>query len=133
MGFKVTIETRFKIPEAIKEVEGAASGMLEASANVVRDAAKMAVRPGYGPGAHPHRTPHIDTGNLMRDIQTGEEYREGMALVREVGNMEETYYGSILELGWHSEAGNFFIYKWLWPSLELSIGNIRHIISGTKL
>lgn len=133
MAFKVTIETKFKIPEAIKEVEKAASGMLDGAATVVRDAAKESVRPGYGPGPHPHKTPHIDTGNLMRDIQKGEEYQEGSALIREVGNTEATYYGGILELGWHSRAGNFFIYKWLWPSLELSIGNIRHIISGTKL
>lgn len=133
MAFKVTIETKFKIPEAIKEVERAASGMLEASANVVRDNAKDNVRPGYGPGPHPHRTPHIDTGDLMRDIQKGEEYKEGDALVREVGNMEATYYGSILELGWHSQAGNWFRYPWLWPSLESSVGDIQHIISGMKL
>ena len=133
MGFKVTIETKFKIPEAIKEVEGAASGALEASANVVRDAAKMAVRPGYGPGPHPHRTPHIDTGDLMRDIQKGEEYKEGNALVREVGNMEATYYGSILELGWTSVGGNYFRYPWLWPSLELSVGAIRRIVASMKL
>lgn len=135
MAFKVTIETKFKIPEAIKEIEGAASGMLEGSANVVRDATKMAVRPGYGPGPHPHRTPHIDTGDLMRDIQTGEEYKEGDALVREVGNMEATYYGSILELGWYSRgaASRFYRYPWLWPALLSSIGDIRQRISSVKL
>ena len=136
MAFKVTVETKFKIPEAIKEVERAASGMLDGAASVVRDAAKENVRPGHGPSPHgtkPH--PWIDTGDLMRDIQKGDEYREGQSLVREVGNTDATYYGSILEIGWHTRGtvSRFFRYPWLWPALLSSIGDIRQRIGSVKL
>lgn len=133
MGFKVTIETKFKILEAIKEVERAASGMLEASASVVAARAREHVRPGVGPGPHPHRTPHVDTANLLRTITVGEQYKEGEALVREVGNRETAPYGKFLEVGWYSSAGNFFRYPWLWPAVEFSVGDIRRVIASMKL
>lgn len=133
MTFKATVEITFKIPEAIKEVEKATSDMLDGAATVVAMRAKDAVAPGRGPGPHPHRTPHIDTGDLMRDIQVGEEYKEGEVLVREVGNTEATPYGKFLEVGWFSRGGNFFRYPWLWPSLESSASDIRRVIATTKL
>lgn len=133
MTFKVTIETKFKIPEAIKEVERAASGMLEGAATVVATQAKKHTQPGSGPGPHPHRTPHIDTGELMRSIEVGDEYKEGDALVREVGSQDSASYGKFLEIGWHSRAGNFWRYPWLWPALELSVGDIGRMIASMKL
>lgn len=133
MAFKVTVETKFKIPEAIKEVEKAASGVVHGAANVVAARARKHVQPGMGPGPHPHRTPHVDTANLLRTITVGEQYKEGEALVREVGNRETAPYGSTLEIGWHSKAGNFFRYPWLWPALEFSVGDIRRMIASMKL
>lgn len=134
MAFKVTIETKFKIPEAIKEVEGAASGMLDGAASVVATQAQRHVQPGIGPSPHggrPH--PWIDTGDLMRSIKVGDEYKEGNALVREVGNSAETPYGAYLEVGWHSRDGGFHRWPWLFPALEVSVGAIRQIIASMKL
>ena len=126
------IDIKWNMDNVIKDVGNVADMVLEGAAILVQRQAQENVRPGCGPGPHPHPG-RIDTGNLMRDIQVGEVYREGNALVREVGNNEVTFYGSILEGGWVSVAGNYFRYPWLWPSLEANVGNIRRMVQGIRL
>jgi len=73
------------------------------------------VTPGVGPGPHPHK--HIDTGWLMVNIVWLEQMRwRGAVLNSAIGNTNAAPYGLFLEVGWHSKAGNFFRYPWLWPS-----------------
>ncbi len=127
------IDVKWYADNVIRDVENVADMVLEGAAILVRDQARENVRPGQGPGPHPHVSAHIDTGNLMRDIQVGELYKEGNVLVREVGNNEATFYGGILEIGWFSSAGNWFRYPFLWPALEVSVGNIRRMVQGIRL
>ena len=130
---RAQIDVKWYEANVIKDVEHVVDMVLEGAAILVRDQARHNVAPGVGPSPHglkPH--PHIDTGNLMRDTQVGDVYREGNSLVREVGNTDVTFYGSILEGGWYSRAGNFFIYKWLWPALEVSVGSIRRMVAGIR-
>ncbi len=129
---RAQIDVKWYEGNVIKDVEHVADMVLEGSAILVRDQAREHVRLGVGPGPHPHPG-RIDTGNLMRDTQVGEMYREGNSLVREVGNNEATFYGSILEAGWHSRAGNWFRYPWLWPALEVSVGPIRRMVAGIRI
>ena len=129
---RAQIDVKWYEANVIKDVEHVADMVLEGAAILVRDQARENVRPGCGPGPHPHPG-RIDTGNLMRDTQVGEMYREGNSLVREVGNAEATFYGSILEGGWTTSLGNYFRYPWLWPSLEANVGNIRRMVQGIRL
>ncbi len=131
---RAEIHTKWYTDNIIRDVEYTADMILESAAIMVRDQAKEHVRPGVGPSPHgvkPH--PWIDTGDLMRDIQVGDLYRVGNTLIREVGNNEATFYGSILEAGWFSQAGNFFRYPWLWPSLMIKVGDIRRMVAGIRL
>ena len=129
---RAQIDVKWYEANVIKDVEHVADMVLEGAAILVRDQARENVRPGCGPGPHPHPG-RIDTGNLMRDTQVGEVYREGNSLVREVGNTEATFYGSILEGGWYSCAGNWFRYPWLLPALYSEVGAIRKMVSGIRL
>jgi len=82
---------------------------------LVEEYAKFSVSPGVGPGPHPHRTEHEDTGAL-RDSITSDVDVKGTRAIGEVGTDLE--YGAYLEVGWHSRAGRFFRYPWLEPSLR---------------
>lgn len=127
------IDLKWNTDNVIKDVENVADMVLEGAAILVRDQARENVRPGCGPGPHPHPG-RVDAGNLMRDTQVGEMYKEGNVLIREVGNTDVTFYGSILEGGWHAHGtGNWFRYPWLWPSLEVNVGNVRRMVSGIRL
>ena len=130
---KGQIDILWKGDEAIKDVERACSQVLEGAAVQVQIQAQRHVQIGIGPGPHPHLTPHEDTGWLMEHIEVGDEYKEGETLVREVGNTEEAPYGKYLEVGYTSKGGRFVRYPWLWPALELRIGDIRQMASGMKL
>ncbi len=131
---KAQIDVKWYSDNVIKDVEHVADMVLEGACILVRDQAKRHVAPGVGPSKHPHKDPgRIDTGNLMRDIQVGDLYKSGTMMIREVGNNEATFYGSILEAGWFSRAGNFFRYPWLFPALVLSVGPIRRMVQGIRL
>jgi len=84
---------------------------------LMRDAARARVMPGVGPGPHPHVSKHIDTGNLARNIvyRVTKTTRGGQL---EVGPKPEAYYGTYLELGWHTASGTFYKYPWLRPALK---------------
>ncbi len=129
---RAEIHTKWYSDNVIRDVEHVADMVLEGAATLVRNQARENVRPGRGPGPHPHPG-RIDTGDLMRDTQVGDLYKVGNILIREVGNNEATFYGSILEAGWFSRAGNWFRYPWLWPALEMSVGSIRRMVQGIRL
>jgi len=131
---KAQIDIKWNDDNVIKDVEHVADMVLEGACVLVQQQARHHVRIGGGPGPHPHRTPHIDTGNLSASIEVGDLYKEGNTLVREVGNTEQAPYGKYLEVGWHAHGtGNFFRYPWLYPALELSVGPIRQMVQGIRL
>ncbi len=129
---KVTFDFKPKTAEAIKTVRGTLVPFLEDSGEYIREQAALNVAPGRGPGPHPHPG-REDTGELMKDIQTSAVYDEGETQVIEIGNTEKTNYGSILEVGWHSRAGGFFRYPWLWPALETVQGKIMRRLREAKV
>ena len=94
---------------------------------LIRDAARARVMPGVGPGPHPHRTPHEDTGNLARNIvyRVTTTQRGGEL---EVGPKPGGYYGTYLELGWHTASGAFYKYPWLRPALKSVWGVVNHML-----
>lgn len=132
---KARIDVKWNDDNVIKDVEHVADMVLEGACILVQGQAQRHVAPGVGPSIHPHKDPgREDTGELMNDIQVGDVYHEGNSLVREVGNTEKTYYGSILEAGWFAHGtGNFWRYPWLYPALEISVGPIRRMVQGIRL
>ena len=130
---KAQIDVKWYGDNIIKDVEHTADMVLEGACIIIQQQARLHTEPGRGPGPHPHRTPHVDTGNLMASIEVGDLYKEGNALVREVGNTEQAPYGKFLEIGWTSRAGNWFRYPWLFPALEISVGPIRKMVQGIRL
>jgi len=94
---------------------------------ILRSAARARVMPGVGPGPHPHRTKHEDTGNLARNIV----YRVTGTMAGgnlEVGPKPGAYYGTYLELGWHAANGMFYKYPWLRPALKSQWPAMSHLL-----
>ena len=104
------------------------------AAKRVRYRAQRNVAPGRGPGPHPHRTgsKHEDAGELMRDVHTHTVHRGFMEEVKVYTN---TDYGVYLEVGWHTKAGTFYRYPWLYPALAQNLTAMREIarITGAAL
>lgn len=94
---------------------------------LLRDAARARVMPGVGPGPHPHRTKHIDTGNLARNTvyRVTKTVRGGQL---EVGPKPEAYYGTWLEIGWHAKSGKFYKYPWLRPAMKSMWPTVSHML-----
>lgn len=94
--------------------------------------AKRNVKPGVGPGPHPHRTDHgwfwEDTGNLMRDVRY-EMYESNMP--RSVGFFVGAWtldYGRYLEEGFHGPSGRFYRYLWLQPAHDDAVKELQAIL-----
>jgi len=68
---------------------------------------------GAGPGPHPHRSPHYDTGAL-RDSIFNRIRRNGFMYEALVSTEKE--YGLYLEMGWTTLAGTHYRYPWLYPA-----------------
>lgn len=68
---------------------------------------------GAGPGPHPHRTKHYDTGKL-RDSIVAQVRRQGFIVEARVETDLE--YGLFLEMGWTTVAGTHYRYPWLYPA-----------------
>lgn len=77
--------------------------------------AKENVAQGFGPGPHPHRSEHEDTGALAESVKM-ELVNQGFLIVAKV--YTDLAYGKHLELGWHTKNGNFYRYPWLAPAGE---------------
>lgn len=73
------------------------------------------VRPGSGPGPHPHRvgSDHIDRGDLMRSIKT---QHVSMGFLETCQIYSDVPYSVYLELGWTSRAGRHWRYPFLVPA-----------------
>lgn len=109
-------QVRFEInPDFFPQTRDKALKVMKGMAADIQEQAKHNVEPGVGPGPHPHRTPHEDTGALMRSIK-----KKVWEKRSEVGFAVYTDkdYGLFLEIGWHSAAGNFWRYPWLLPALR---------------
>lgn len=70
---------------------------------------------GGGPGPHPHRTPHYDTGALMRSIAVNGRHWGFLSTATVTSHLDYALY---LEVGWHASNGKFYRYPWLGPSVE---------------
>lgn len=93
--------------------------------------AKHLVSPGVGPGPHPHRTEHEDTGALRDAIVHSATWRDagsaGIAAVtidpdaqpRE-GVTPPSEYGVYLEMGWNAASGRHYRYPWLYPAAMIA-------------
>lgn len=93
-------------------------------------AARLFVEPGVGPGPHPHPE-RLDTGNLRENIIVLDRGRwSGMVFAMTVGNDLGAFYGTYLELGWHSKDGSFHRWPWLYPGFLRVEPYIDAIISG---
>ena len=110
-------------------VKVTARKVMQDTGKAVKTQAQHNVAPGVGPGPHPHKSGHTDTGNLMRSV-----FYRTWETATEVGFHCGTpiNYGFWLETGWHSSAGNFFRYRWLEPALmsaapkELAVSMARY-------
>jgi len=116
VSVEITAPNLGELEKALAKRDYKATGEVGAK---VRVSARARVAPGAGPGPHPHRTPHVDMGNLMRNIvyrRHWDSRRRGWAV--EVGPKPAGYYGTYLELGWHTRSGTFYKYPWLRPAYE---------------
>lgn len=119
-------------PNLIGEITlGLRNAMLDL-AKLTEAKAKRNVKPGVGPGPHPHRTDHgwfwEDTGNLMRDVRY-EMYESNMP--RSVGFFVGAWtldYGRYLEEGFHGPSGRFYRYLWLQPAHDDAVKELQAIL-----
>jgi len=79
--------------------------------DAIVEAARENVAEGVGPGPHPHISEHEDTGNLQASIEKMVIEGGPKGPVLEVGFGE--FYGTILEIGYHTSTGRWVQYSWL--------------------
>ena len=91
--------------------------------------AKENVEPGRGPGPHPHRTPHEDTGALKESISADVDV-QGSKVIGTVGSNLD--YGRYLEVGWRAKSGKFYRYPWLWPAMHRAAREMRDVARAHK-
>ena len=93
----------------------------------LRDSARARVMPGVGPGPHPHRTKHIDTGiGAQNIVYRMTKLHQGWQV--EVGPKPKAYYLTYLELGWHAASGRFYKYPWLRPTMKAEWPSISNYL-----
>lgn len=100
--------------------------------------AKLRVRPGVGPGPHPHRTDHgwiwEDTGNLADAITFAFETLPGDQVRDQVSAMvyvdaTKAPYGIWLERGFHGPSGKFYRYQFLLPACQNASRNFTRYVN----
>lgn len=106
-----------RVNSRTREVQAQGNGFCQEFVAILGDEtvrrARANVAPGHGPGPHPHRTLHLDTGGLRDSIR---------ARIRQRGFMYEALvetdkdYGLYLETGWTTLAGTHYRYPWLYPA-----------------
>lgn len=93
--------------------------------------ARKLVAPGSGPGPHPHRTEHEDSGALRDAVFYDTLLRDGgqsaIAVISidpeapaRQGGTPPYQYGVFLEMGWTAASGNHFRYPWLYPAAMIA-------------
>jgi hypothetical protein len=94
---------------------GWAMSLVNDLTQIAKAQAQRNVAPGVGPGPHPHISDHVDTGELMEDIDAESRFSGNKAQAAVWTSLD---YGMFLELGYHTLAGNFIRYPWLEPALD---------------
>ena len=102
-------------PAFLREVRERGVGIMEYFTGRIAEKAKKNVAPGVGPGPHPHRTPHEDSGTLMRNIKTATTATGDLVNGAVYTDVD---YGLYLEIGWHAKNGAFYKYPWLLPAVQ---------------
>ncbi len=113
------VSVRIDVASHAKEVAARGQGFAEEFARAfAEEAAQVArrnVSPQTGPGPHPHRTPHEDTGELAKNIFVVPENRGFLASCRIYTPLAR---GAHLEYGWTTRANTHYRYPWLSVSVE---------------
>jgi len=93
-------------------------------ASVVAEKMRHNLAPGVGPGPHPHRTKHDDTGDAMRAVEVRSREAKGGGMTWFAGIFSDGLgasgsrgtppwkYGFFLEFGWVTKAGTRYQYPW---------------------
>ena len=118
MGNDLELVGRVEVHKRAKEVramgEGFAAMYVNDLGTMIMEQAKLNVEPGKGPGPHPHRVEHTDTGALRDSVKMRFEHRGFLETVYVFSDLN---YGVFLELGFHANWGGAFIqYPWLAPA-----------------
>jgi hypothetical protein len=117
------LSARIEVNMNTAAVKAAGQGFAREFADTLgKRAAELArenVRPGSGPGPHPHRPvppfrQHTDTGELLRSIQLK---AVSMGFLETTQVYTDLDWGLYLEAGWHSASGRFWRYPWLLPAM----------------
>jgi len=120
-------------PNLIGDIRlGLRNAMLD-FAKLTEAKAKRNVKPGVGPGPHPHRTDHgwewVDTGNLMRDVHY-EMYKAGEKSIGFFVGAWTLNYGRFLEEGFHGPSGRFYRYPWPKPAHDAASREIQALLDA---
>lgn len=129
MRLSVRVETNVNTQRVKAMGDGFAREFAEVLGAETARLAKANVKPGSGPGKHPHSDPHrIDSGALMDSIQAVFEDRGFLKSVRVFTDLP---YGLYLEVGVHTKSGTFFRYPWLGPAALQAQHNWQSVAQST--
>lgn len=125
-----------RVPQVKAQGEGFAMEFVEIIGEESVKAARTNVLPGIGPqgiggsgpGPHPHRSDHWDTGKLRDSIKYRARMRGFMA---EAFIESDVDYGLYLEMGWTAPSGRHYRYPWLYPAVVLVTNRWEPIARAT--
>ena len=137
MANNIIIEFKLKIPEAERFFAERMNEFLTVAGELVLEKAQDNVKPGKGPGPHPHKQypgwpEHEDTGQLEDSLMTYGPYEEGNNVKAiEIGGDGSVDYGKYLEAGWvDPRTGTFWQYPYLVPALNTEWGRVMRELRG---
>lgn len=118
MKLTAQVAVNLNTTRARQQADGFARALVLELARATQLAARENVAPGRGPGPHPHRSGHTDTGELRDNIEI-KEVQQGF--LKTALAYTDLLHGLYLELGWHTRAGTFYRYPWLKPALDKAL------------
>lgn len=121
MRLTAAVRVNSRVPAVKAQGDGFAAEFVDIIGEETVKAARANVLPGIGPdgiggsgpGPHPHRTLHWDTGAL-RDSITYRTARRGFMFEAFIETTKD--YGLYLEMGWTALSGRHYRYPWLYPA-----------------
>lgn len=126
------LTARVEINMKTKEIAARGAGFTAEFAETIGErAAKYArrnVAVGEGPGPHPHRTEHEDTGELAASVRTKAVHMGFLETTHVFTDKEEGLY---LEAGWTTKAGTHYRYPWMMPAMEEARAEALEIARST--